>query len=146
MSNSRRDDSDDNRINHLKKRRFEGVAGFDGRPAAVSFYRRGQSRYVRVHLQDSITPEARDLIPPKLHDEFSELRRSRSKFLSQCRLSGFAGKDMSLIEEIVSGEFLSLSDWARRNGCSRQAAWERLQRLLNYLPLLRLAWRRIRNR
>jgi hypothetical protein len=125
-----------------RRRSIEPVAGLDGRSVDACVYRRGGELIQRAHIEHAPATESQHAEPSRLN----ELRRRRAKELAIHRLSGeFSDDDMSLIEAVLEGR--SLSDWARSqaNRVSRQAAWDRLQRIKQRAPFVWLAWVRSRS-
>lgn len=129
-------------LRRARRGHIEPAAGPDGSPSeGATIIRNGKLVHV-ADFHDPLIPRPVDSPAPSI---LFELRRRLSKQLAVYRLSGeFSDDDLSLIEAILSGK--DLSEWARQKGVSRQAAWDRVQRLKNRAPFVWLAWCRISHR
>ena len=120
-------------------------AGSDGRRIGERTFRRGGTK---VHVGDFVGPCERPEVSRRPTGRtVYELRRRRAKQMAQYRNSGlFSAEELSLIEAYVYGR--SLEKWGRSHGgTSRQAAWERVQRLEQRARAAGLpGWNRARRR
>jgi hypothetical protein len=121
------------------RRRGEGVAALDGRPLAGDTYRRNGRLHHAGHVDDPLVPRPVD--PPE-RSMLTELRRRLAKRIAEHRLSGlFSEVDIEIMDNAIRGT-QTLREIGEIYGCSRQAVWERIQKLMNRSAFFRTCWQR----